>query len=100
MGSSLKGDPARGQMHRSSSEYRMPGDLPGYRTVITPASDRQASVITVSHHSASLHSADDRDTGWQHDEDVALMQPEDRSGAHSWTRRRLLFVCRIHLQFM
>ncbi len=41
---------------------------------------QQASVITLSHHSASHHSAEERETGWQHDEDVALMHPDDRSG--------------------
>jgi hypothetical protein len=74
MGSSMKGEATRGPLPSSS------GDLPAYRTVITPASDRQASVITVSHHSASHHSAEERDRGWQHGEEEALILAEERSG--------------------
>mmetsp|Transcript_1565 Transcript_1565/g.4635 ORF Transcript_1565/g.4635 Transcript_1565/m.4635 type:complete len:426 (+) Transcript_1565:354-1631(+) len=52
-------------------ERRSTGD---FRAVITPGSDRQASVITISHHSAD-------EPPWQHDEDAALLGGVgDRSG--------------------
>lgn len=76
-GSSIKGEPARGPLPQlGSGEYRnSAGDLSAYRIVFTPGSERHASVITVSH-----HSAEERDAGWQHGEAEALMQPEDRAG--------------------
>lgn len=81
MGGSMKGESLRGPLPRSSGEHnRSVGDLPAYRTVITPASDRQASVITVSHASASHHSAEDRDRGWQHGEEEALIDAAERQG--------------------
>ena len=50
-----------------------------FRAVITPGSDRQASVITISHHSAE-------EPPWQHDEDAALLSGGDGRGGEEEAR--------------